>query len=137
MLVLSRKLNEKILLPGSKTAIQVVGIKAGIVRLGIEAPPEVVILREEVPDRSTEWALRSEPQPAAATTERKRPSLTATRIRNARADLAMLRRQLQAGALQEAEITLDKLDMEIGQLRVRIEKEPEGGEQQSLPRKTR
>src|SRR5262249_1142200 len=48
MLVLSRKLNEKIVLPGLHVAVQVVGIRPGVVRLGIEAPPEVTVMREEV-----------------------------------------------------------------------------------------
>ena len=48
MLVLSRKLKEKLLLPAIGTAVQVLEIKRGVVRLGIEAPPEVAVLREEV-----------------------------------------------------------------------------------------
>jgi hypothetical protein len=118
-----------------KTAIQIVAIKSGVVRLGIEAPPEVVVLREEVPDRRTEWAVPTAPPPAEAPA--RPPSLSATRLRNARADLALLRRQLQAGLLQEAETTLDKLDVEIGQLRVKVEKEPDPATPRSLPRKTR
>src|SRR5205807_6431142 len=55
MLVLSRRLHEKILIPGMNIAITVVGFKPGQVRLGIEAPPEVTVLREEVPDRVAEW----------------------------------------------------------------------------------
>jgi carbon storage regulator CsrA len=137
MLVLSRKLNEKILLPGTKTAIQIVAIKSGVVRLGIEAPPEVVVLREEVPDRRTEWAAPTAPAPAEAAPARP-AALTATRLRNAREDLALLRRQLQAGLLQEAETTLDKLDVEIGQMRVKVEKEPDPATPpRSVPRKTR
>jgi carbon storage regulator CsrA len=52
MLVLSRRLHEKILLPGLDIAVQVVAIKPGVVRLGIDAPPEVRICREELLDRS-------------------------------------------------------------------------------------
>src|SRR4051812_29185682 len=52
MLVLSRRLNEKILLPAIDTAVQVVAIKNGVVRLGIEAPPEVAVLREELQQRA-------------------------------------------------------------------------------------
>jgi two-component system, OmpR family, response regulator len=48
MLVLSRRVNEKILLPGINAAIEVVSLKRGVVRLGIEAPPEVIVLREEL-----------------------------------------------------------------------------------------
>jgi carbon storage regulator CsrA len=48
MLVLSRRLNEKVVLPGLNVTVQVVSVKAGVVRLGIEAPPEVQVLRAEL-----------------------------------------------------------------------------------------
>jgi carbon storage regulator CsrA len=52
MLVLSRRQGEKIVLPGLGVTIQVVAIKPGIVRIGIEAPPEIPILRQEILDQS-------------------------------------------------------------------------------------
>jgi carbon storage regulator len=48
MLVLSRKINESIVLPELGITIQVVGVGSGRVRLGIEAPREVAIHRHEV-----------------------------------------------------------------------------------------
>lgn len=48
MLVLSRKLNQEILI-GDNILVRVISIKGNQVRLGIVAPPEVAILREEVP----------------------------------------------------------------------------------------
>ena len=48
MLVLSRRLNEKVVLPGLGVTVQVVSVKPGVVRLGIEAPPEVQVLRAEL-----------------------------------------------------------------------------------------
>jgi carbon storage regulator CsrA len=58
MLVLSRRRDEKIVLPGLGVTIQVLDIRRGAVRLGIAAPPEVTVLRQEVvgkprPDRSS------------------------------------------------------------------------------------
>jgi carbon storage regulator len=47
MLVLSRKLNERILI-GENIQVIVVGVRGNHVRLGIEAPPEVAILRDEL-----------------------------------------------------------------------------------------
>jgi len=55
MLVLTRRVNERLLFPGLHTTIQVVSIKPGLVRLGIDAPEEVRVLREEVPDRAAQW----------------------------------------------------------------------------------
>jgi carbon storage regulator CsrA len=48
MLVLSRRPNEKIVFPGLGITVQVAEIKGSQVRLGIEAPPEVKVLREEL-----------------------------------------------------------------------------------------
>jgi carbon storage regulator len=47
MLVLSRKPGERILI-GDKIAITVVRIAPGVVRIGVEAPDEFPILREEL-----------------------------------------------------------------------------------------
>lgn len=47
MLVLSRKIGEKICIADNIT-LTVVSIDGGKVGLGVDAPPEVVILREEL-----------------------------------------------------------------------------------------
>lgn len=138
MLVLSRKLNEKILLPGTHTAIQVIGIKPGVVRLGIDAPPEVVVLREEIPDRSEEWSPRATPATPPQEDKLKAVGhLAANRLKMARAELSILRRQLQEGMLHEAETTLDKLDDDIRALRQRVRTETDDSAPIPLPRKTR
>jgi carbon storage regulator CsrA len=48
MLVLSRRCNEKVCFPGLRTVIQVLNVTRGTVSLGIEAPPEVAVLRDEL-----------------------------------------------------------------------------------------
>jgi carbon storage regulator len=50
MLVLSRRLNEKLLIPCIETAVQVVSIQGTQVRLGVDAPPHVAVFREEIYD---------------------------------------------------------------------------------------
>jgi carbon storage regulator len=47
VLVVSRKIGERILI-GDKVAVTVVKIGNGGVRIGIEAPPEMAIMREEL-----------------------------------------------------------------------------------------
>ena len=49
MLVLSRKVGERILL-GDNIRITVVRVSGGGVRLGIEAPSDIAVVREEVMD---------------------------------------------------------------------------------------
>ena len=60
MLVLSRRLHERIQFPGLNITVQVVAIKPGVVRIGIEAPPDVKVFREEL--------LAQPPTPAATDT---------------------------------------------------------------------
>jgi carbon storage regulator len=47
MLVLARKVGEKILI-GENVSVTVVRVAQGIVRLGIDAPEEMPIVREEI-----------------------------------------------------------------------------------------
>jgi carbon storage regulator len=60
VLVLSRKVGERILI-GDKIAITVVKIGHGGVRIGIEAPTELAVVREELANEleRTERALAS------------------------------------------------------------------------------
>ena len=57
MLVLSRKPHEAIVVPGLGITVRVLSIKGNTVRIGIEAPPDVVVVREELLER---------PEPAIA-----------------------------------------------------------------------
>ena len=63
MLVLSRKVGQRILV-GNDIAITVVRLIGGGVRLGIEAPPEMPVVREELAEqlrRQDELPAKSSP----------------------------------------------------------------------------
>jgi len=64
MLVLSRKVGERILV-GDQITITVVRVNNGGVRLGIEAPGDLVVVREEVA-KENPLSLRRETSPAPA-----------------------------------------------------------------------
>jgi len=51
MLVLSRKVGEKILI-GDEIAVTVVRVAQGIVRIGVEAPRQMAIVREEIKEQA-------------------------------------------------------------------------------------
>jgi carbon storage regulator CsrA len=48
MLVLTRRLHEAVVFPELGITVRVVHVKGGAIRLGIEAPKEVAVLREEL-----------------------------------------------------------------------------------------
>ena len=56
MLVLSRKLNESIIIDGN-IRITIVGVRGSQVRVGIEAPASVPIIREELQARAGSGVL--------------------------------------------------------------------------------
>ncbi|MBM3316956.1 MAG: carbon storage regulator CsrA [Candidatus Eisenbacteria bacterium] len=53
MLILTRKLGENIRI-GDKIKVTILDIKGGQVKLGIDAPPEVAVHREEIYERIRE-----------------------------------------------------------------------------------
>ncbi|NQU25137.1 MAG: carbon storage regulator [Candidatus Nealsonbacteria bacterium] len=57
MLVLSRKVGEKILI-GDGISVTIVRVAQGVVRVGVEAPQDMPIIREEIKGR-----LAKEPPP--------------------------------------------------------------------------
>ena len=60
MLVLSRKLGEKIVI-GNNIVVTVVKIDRNQIRIGIEAPQDVPVFREEIlPDQITHHKVRPE-----------------------------------------------------------------------------
>ena len=61
MLVLSRKVGEKILI-GDKISVTIVRVAQGTVRVGVEAPQEMAIVREEIKEQQ-QTAAREENVP--------------------------------------------------------------------------
>ena len=53
MLVLSRKTGQRVLI-GDKISVTVVRIAPGVVRLGIDAPADQTIIREELKEQAVE-----------------------------------------------------------------------------------
>lgn len=122
MLVLSRRPQEKILFPGPQIAIQVVSIKSGAVRLGIDAPRDVTILREEVQDRAAEWGAAEPPDERSAGLDELN-RLVSNRLHVTERGLEVLHRQLQTGRTQEAESTLAKIQEDLHLLQQRLKRE--------------
>jgi carbon storage regulator len=108
MLVLARRLNERIVIPCIQAAIQVVGIQGGIVRLGIDAPADVKVFREEVLQKA---ATEADTHDLATG-----PGDLHRRLADAAQELAELRRQLQGKLPAGAAATLLRIDRDLGEL---------------------
>lgn len=59
MLILTRKIGESIII-GDNIVITVVGNKNGQIKVGIDAPREISVHREEIRDRILQASLQSE-----------------------------------------------------------------------------
>jgi carbon storage regulator CsrA len=133
MLVLTRKPNEEVLFPATGTAVRVLGVKKGAVRLGIQAPPGVPVLRGELRDRTSE-SRPAEPVRAGQTggaPGRLHGQLLA-RLEATGVGLGLLQLQLDAGLSDDARATLVGLRDDFRLLRLGVEGEV-GGLAQSPP----
>lgn len=117
MLVLSRRLHESILFPSVGAKVQVVAVKGGVVRLGIEAPPDVPVLREELPDRQKEWGKPAAPK---STETARIEELVRKRLQVTGVGLSVLRRQIREGRGQDAETTLNNIEEDLQLLQGRF-----------------
>jgi carbon storage regulator len=59
VLVLSRRLHESIVLPGLNVTITVVALTGDRVRIGIEAPKDIPVMREELLQGQSETPVTS------------------------------------------------------------------------------
>ena len=123
MLVLTRRPHETIVFPAFQTTVHVVSAQPHAVRLGVEAPPEVRVLTGEAAERG----VRPTAEPAAS----EPPSLVQLdqlvqkRLDVARLGLTELRRRLDCGQEDDAEIIRTKIDEDLKMLQQRVRREVE------------
>jgi carbon storage regulator CsrA len=119
MLILSRRMSEKIVLPDVQTTLQVVAIRAGAVRLGFEAPIEVRVFREEVWERTGKERVGLG-APRGNGDGHDRPQLRELLDRwqtAAEAGLCLLRQRVGSGPTSDLADIVDALDQELRSLR--------------------
>jgi carbon storage regulator CsrA len=118
MLVLSRRPKEKIVFPAFNTSVEVLEVKPGRVRLGIDAPANVQILREEVMDPAQsknsgaaqfQRLLNVTASAQSESAMRKMRHDLRNRLNAASVGLALARRQLQAGLIEDLDSTLERI----------------------------
>ncbi|MFO0879617.1 MAG: carbon storage regulator [Gemmataceae bacterium] len=122
MLVLSRRLDEKIVLPTVPAVIKVISAQSGLVRLGIEAPTSVPILREELAQAGkTPTTAGAAADPTSPETISLRHEIR-NRLNNLTLGVTLLRLNLSE-ADPEVRRTLEGLQEEIQALRQRMARE--------------
>lgn len=122
MLVISRRLHQKIVFPALQTSVQIVAVKPGVVRLGIEAPEHVGVYRDELLGRD-DFQLREtdrpEPNDSAA---QELIHLLNNRLNASSIGVALLRRQLDGGLIGSMTDTLDKIESNLKNIQQRVER---------------
>lgn len=111
MLVLSRKVDQKVVFPNLGITVQVLRSNGKVVRLGIDAPPQVRVVREELVDES-------DTLDASALPELERvPSELRHAIRNhlntASLGLHLLHRKIESGELDQADSAIFRVFREL------------------------
>ncbi|HZV07390.1 MAG TPA: carbon storage regulator [Gemmataceae bacterium] len=121
MLVLSRRLHQKIVIPSIQTTVQIVAVKPGTVRLGIDAPEQIAVYRQELLDRTDlqAAAARNDLLPKSLTNDTRH--LLNNLLNANTVGLALLRRQLALGRTGEMSGTLDKIESNLRNIQQRTE----------------
>lgn len=107
MLVLSRRPNQKILFPELGVSVEVCSVAKNAVRLGIDAPPAISIVREELVQ---DW------QPAPAAPARPSRHRVLNRLHTAGLGMHLAQKQLQAGLVAQAQASLQQALREHSEL---------------------
>jgi carbon storage regulator CsrA len=117
MLVVSRRPNEKIVFPDISATVQVVAVKANVVRLGIDAPRDVAVFREEIMERKAREALAPGPPGADLADLRRRLK---DRLREAAVGLAVAGPGQPAEWVAAAEAALAQIDQKLRAVEERL-----------------
>jgi carbon storage regulator CsrA len=106
MLVLSRKQDQKVCFPSLGITVQILRVKGSAVRLGVDAPMEVRIIRDELDDDGTD-------RPPPRTRIIRLPQDLRHELRNELNSLSialhLFKQELEAGYHEDAEATFEKL----------------------------
>jgi carbon storage regulator CsrA len=114
MLVLSRRPGEKILFPGLGISVEVLRSRGTVVRLGIDAPREIAVVRGEISDDDDHAGSPLLPS------ERERRHDLRNQLNVLTLKLELLRRQLEVGQADEPERTLSDALSDLSALEERI-----------------
>jgi len=110
MLVLSRKKNQTIRFPNLGISVEILRLSGNTVRVGVDAPHDVRVLRGELEEESQDGGGEAKQQRKTLRHELR------NRLNSATLALHVLQKQLDAGRVEDAEATLTKALESFAQL---------------------
>ncbi len=108
MLILSRRANQKVLFPALGITVQVLRIVGRQIKLGIDAPAGIVVLRDEVAERNPEVAYNKRWPSHKDVSEG-----LLLRLHAATVELNALQQELEAGRSDDAEVFIFRVFREL------------------------
>lgn len=118
MLVISRRAEQKVLFPELGVTVQVLRIQGNIVKIGIDAPRDLTIVREEI---AADVLGTLSPSEFAAESARQRRHAIRNRLNIATLSLHVLGKKLESGGLADAETMVQKALAELDALNRELE----------------
>lgn len=106
MLVLSRRPQQSIVFPTLGVSVQILRVAGQTVRVGVDAPHSIPILRDELAESDDSALPRSSSEGAAEEASRQARHRLRGRLNTASLALCLAQRQLQAGLATDADGTL-------------------------------
>jgi carbon storage regulator CsrA len=119
MLVLTRRVSQKIVFPTINATVEILLAKSGAARLGIDAPRHVPVFRQEILGDTGQV-----PMPAVDPRDQALRQLihqVNNRLNGSTIGLALLRRQLEMGRTSDVAGTLTRIEQELAALRDAVE----------------
>jgi carbon storage regulator CsrA len=123
MLVLSRKADQKVCFPGLGITVHILQVKGSSVRVGVDAPVEVRIMRDELQDDSSASQARTH----VVRLPRELRHELRNQLNTLSLALHLFKQEIDSGRLQDAEETFDKLVEHIEQLSQNEALSPDSG----------
>ena len=112
MLVLSRRENQKVCFPDLDITVEVLRVRGSAVRVGVEAPLEVRILRDEISDNGKSKDSEATKQHVIRLPRSQR-HLIRNKLNSLSIALHLFKHELEAGRLSDAEQTFEKLVQQL------------------------
>lgn len=115
MLILARRPGQRILFPGLGITVEVLRSQGSVTRLGIEAPDDVVVLREEVATIPPSGPLANAPDPQQSAEVRNRQQWR-HKLNQLTSRLQQLQERLETGKVEQTETQLNDLLNQLSDL---------------------